>query len=70
MGQKDDITMRRAALLKAARSMVRLRHSIAADEELNAVLPAIEARFNAEVQRGLLPDVAGLLSEYVNEPAE
>lgn len=70
MSQKDDIAMRRAALLKAARSMVRLRHSLAADEELNEVLPAIEAAFDKSVQTGTLPDVAALLSGFINEPAE
>jgi hypothetical protein len=60
---KDSIEMRRAALLKAARSAIRLRHSLAADEELNAVLPALQLRFDAAVQAGELPEVAALLRE-------
>ena len=63
MNQKDDIELRRAALLKAARSAIRLRHSIAADEELNARLPEVERRFNALIQAGDLPSVAELLRE-------
>lgn len=63
MDQKDDIALRRAALMKAARSAVRLRHSIAADEELNTILPELERTFNAAVQRGLVPEVAALLRE-------
>lgn len=63
MNQKDDIELRRAALLKAARSAIRLRHSIAADEELNERLPEVERRFNALVQAGDLPSVAELLRE-------
>lgn len=62
---KDPIAMRKAALLKAARSMVRLRHSIAADEELNELLPRIENAFTAAVQSGTLPAVDELLSEFV-----
>jgi hypothetical protein len=63
MAQKDDIAMRRASLLKAARSVVRLRHSIEADEELNEVLPAVERAFDAAVQSGYLPQPAALLKE-------
>lgn len=63
MNQKDDIELRRSALLKAARSAVRLRHALAADAELNEVLPELERRFNALVLTGELPSVAGLLRE-------
>lgn len=61
--QKDDIALRRAAMLKAARSAVRLRHSLAADEELNEVLPRLEREFNAAVQQGILPSPAEMLRE-------
>lgn len=60
---KDDITMRKAALLKAARSAIRLKHSLAADAELNDVLPMLEGKFDASVQIGVLPDVALMLRE-------
>jgi|GEM_PF-3446357 len=63
---KDDIAMRKAALLKAARSMVRLRHSLAADAELNEVLPQVENAFNKSVQDGQLPQVSQLLAEFVS----
>jgi len=65
--QKDDIALQRAAVLKAARSMVRLRHSIAADEELNELLPAIEREFDSAVQRGLLPDPSAVLRRFLEE---
>jgi len=64
----QDIELRRKALLKAARSMVRLRHSLAADEELATVLPQIEKQYNAAVANGHLPDVAELLYEFVEGP--
>lgn len=60
---KDDIELRRAALLKAARSAIRLKHSIAADAELNSALPALQLRFDNLVQRGTLPEVAALLRD-------
>jgi hypothetical protein len=68
MSHRDDVAMRRAALLKAARSMIRLRHSLAADAELNDVLPRVEAEFDKAVQMGTLPEVAGLLSKFVSDP--
>jgi hypothetical protein len=43
-------------MLKVIRVAVRLRHSIAADEELNELLPKAEAKFNAAVMRGQLPE--------------
>ena len=53
---RDDVDMARVNLLKTIRTAVRLRHSIEADKELNEVLPRAEAKFNAEVLRGRLPD--------------
>lgn len=61
--QKDDIAMRKAALLKAARSAIRLKHSLAADAELNDRLPVLESMFDAAVQRGILPDIGLMLRE-------
>lgn len=63
MNQKDDIALRRAAMLKAARSAVRLKHSLAADAELNERLPELERAFDAAVKNGRLPDVARMLRE-------
>ena len=38
--------------VKMARALIRLRHSIEADEELNDVLPVIRARLEAQAQEG------------------
>ena len=65
MAHKDEIAMRKTALLKAARSMVRLRHSLEADVELNDVLPSIERDFDAQVQTGVLPEIAALIAGYI-----
>lgn len=53
---RDKVDQARANMLKVIRTSVRLRHSINADEELNELLPRVEARFNASVMRGVLPD--------------
>ena len=53
---KDKVDQARANALKVVRLAVRLKHSIAADEELNEVLPRVEAKFNAAVMRGELPE--------------
>lgn len=63
MSPKDDIELRKRALFKAARSAVRLRHSLNADAELNELLPALEREFDKQVSRGTLPEVAGLLRD-------
>lgn len=63
MSYKDEVAMRRAAMLKTARSVVRLRHSIAADMELNEVLPRLEASYDASVADGILPETSALMLE-------
>lgn len=63
MTPKDDIELRKRALFKAARSAVRLKHSLEADAELNEVLPQLERAFDSAVSRGVLPDVALMLRE-------
>lgn len=54
MRRKTEIEMRRAALAKTARSLVRLKHSLAADLEINEVLPDTLAEFDGAVARGEL----------------
>lgn len=63
MTPKDDIELRKRALFKAARSAVRLRHSLEADAELNDLIPALERIFDSAVSRGTLPEVAVMLRE-------
>ena len=54
--QRDKVDQARANMLKTIRTAVRLKHSIAADDELNEVLPMAEAKFNAAVMKGRLPE--------------
>lgn len=55
MIRKEKTEQARAEMLKVIRTAVRLKHSLNADRELNEVLPEAEKRFNAAVNRGVLP---------------
>lgn len=61
MNQLDDIALARQAMLKKARGAVRAHYATLADAHLNKLLPALEREFNANVQRGILPDPEALL---------
>lgn len=52
--KRTDFEQKRANALKTLRAAVRLKHSIAADEELNQVLPAFEVQFTKAWQNGVL----------------
>lgn len=58
--RKLDSEVRKAALVKALRTAIRLKHTLAADRELNDVLPNAEAAFDQALQRGILPDAIDL----------
>ena len=58
MAQRTEVELAKGKLLKATRSIVRLKYSLMADEELNRVLPEVEASFDASVLSGELPDAA------------
>ena len=61
MIQRDKVDQARANMLKTIRTAVRLKHALAADDELNDVLPAAEIEFNRSVQLGELPDPLDIL---------
>lgn len=54
--KKDKVGQARANAIKVVRTAIRLKHALAADEELNQVLPVVVAEFNKSVQQGELPD--------------
>lgn len=62
--EKGEIELARAQMLKTLRTAIRLKHSLAADEELNRVLPKAEAAFDKAVRTGELND-APELAEYL-----
>lgn len=52
---------------KVARTVIRLKHSIEADNELNEVMPILERRLAAMQQEGLVPALTmGDIEKVVN----
>jgi hypothetical protein len=47
-------------MVKVARSYVRLKHSLAADDELNEILPELEKAFDAQIKKRILPDAVDI----------
>ena len=58
MIQKSDIEMERARTIKITRALVRLKHSLAADTEINAILPTTLIEFDKALQSGELLQLA------------
>ena len=54
--QKKNADQARANMLKSIRALIRLKHSINADNELHVVLPKAEASFDNYVLRGQIPE--------------
>jgi hypothetical protein len=66
-----ELESRKVSLLKLARAVIRLRHSIAADEEIRRVLPELERRIDLAMQTGnaFSVDAAELLRELEADEA-
>ena len=58
MQKKSDVELQRAALIKVNRTLIRLKHALAADKELNETIPDLELQFDSQVQQGLLPEIS------------
>lgn len=65
MRKKTTAEMEKSKLTKAARSLIRLKHSLAADEEINAVLPDTLEEFDAALSRGELKELKSSLSDVL-----
>jgi hypothetical protein len=55
---RTEIEQERFKLLKTARAFVNLKHSLAAADELNHILPELQRQFDVSVQNGELPDAS------------
>ena len=55
---KTDIDLARAAIAKATRAEIRLKHSLLADEEVNTVLAQRLRDFDLALQSGYIPSIA------------
>ena len=56
----DELTVRKAQILKAKRAAIRLKHSLAADEEIARELPALEERINEALLNGETLEIEAL----------
>lgn len=65
MRKKSPAEMERQKIIKAARTLIRLKHSIAADEELNNVLPDTLAEFDEALSRGELKELKASLASVL-----
>lgn len=65
MYKKSDIEMERAKVLKFTRGLVRLKHSWAADVELNEILPERLQQFDAAIQNGELLALPENLEDFL-----
>lgn len=63
MYRKNEIEMERWKIAKATRTLLRLKHSLVADEEINTILPARIEAFNAALQRGELLELKSVLED-------
>lgn len=54
MAKRTEFEQARANALKTVRAAIRLKHSLAADDELNRVLPEFEKQFTRSYQNGVL----------------
>ena len=57
--------MEKAKITKAARTLIRLKHSLAADEEINAVLPDTLAEFDEALAKGELKELRAGLTDII-----
>lgn len=70
MRKKTPAEMEKARIAKATRTLVRLKHSLAADEELNAILPDTLAEYDEALARGELRELkAGLVDALGGDDA-
>ena len=65
MRKKSPAEMEKARIAKAVRTIVRLKHSLAADEEINAVLPDTLDEFEGALARGELKSLKAGLADVL-----
>lgn len=65
MKKKTAAELERAKIAKATRTLIRLKHSLAADEEINAILPDTLEEFNEALARGELRELKAGLNDVL-----
>jgi len=67
MKKRTPLEMKRHKITKTARTLVRLKHSLAADEELNTLLPATLEEFDAAVASGELKALTKSIDDAIGD---
>lgn len=65
MRKKTPAEMEKAKVTKAARTLIRLKHSLAADEEINSILPDTLEEFDEALARGELRELKVGLDDII-----
>lgn len=65
MQKKTPAELEKAKITKATRTLIRLKHSLAADEEINAVLPDTLDEFDKALARGELKELKAGLNDVL-----
>jgi hypothetical protein len=58
--------MHRPKIVKNTRTLIRLKHSLKADEVIHAILPATQEEFEAAIARGELRELKAELNDIAN----
>lgn len=67
MIKKSDIEMERYKISKVLRTLIRLKYSLRADEELNNTLPNTLEEFDSAIQSGELKGLYSGIANILNE---
>jgi hypothetical protein len=65
MERKTEQELERARVAKVARALVRLKHSLAADEELNSLLPDTLEAFDRSLAQGELKHIGRVIDDVL-----
>lgn len=66
MRKKTPAEMEEARIIKVTRYLIRLKHSLAADEEINELLPDRLEEFSKSLQKGELKQLPFSIDEVLN----
>ena len=67
MKKKTPAELEKAKIAKATRSLIRLKHSLAADEEINAVLPDTLDEFDEALARGQVKELKASIDDVLGD---
>lgn len=65
MRKKTKAEMEKAGITKAERTLIRLKHSLKADEEVNDILPGTLAEFDTALMSGELKKLSSNLVDEI-----